>query len=56
MCGWVVMAADVNILLFWSFFGLFIPLTGGKMESGDNVILGMCTNYYDHCIFVWVVL
>ena len=37
-------------------FGLFSLLAGGKIKSENNVILQMCTNYYDHCMYVWVIM
>ena len=50
------MATDVQISIILVTSGLFTPLTGEKIKFGDNVILQMCTNYYDHCMCIWVVM
>ena len=50
------MTTDEQISIILVTFGLFTSLTGGKIKSGDNVILQMCTNYYDNYMCVWVVV
>ena len=48
------MATDVytDFYFFGHFWTFYLP----DLESGENVILQMCANYYDHCMCLWVVM
>ena len=54
MCELAVWLQMYNFLLVWSILEFLAPWKVEKRKFGNNVILQICTNYHDHCMYVSV--